>query len=87
MIHMFLPEQREFYQLDDLWKDAKSVDPEQFGGGLTAVRACFVTLRIGDQLRGCIGRLDPDGPLICGVARNAYAAAFQDPRFDAVTEP
>ncbi len=30
MIHMFLPEQREFYQLYDLWKDAKSVDPEQF---------------------------------------------------------
>ncbi|QXD25577.1 ribosome silencing factor [Opitutia bacterium ISCC 51] len=30
MIHMFLPEQREFYQLDDLWKDAEAVDPEQF---------------------------------------------------------
>ncbi|MDG2170785.1 MAG: ribosome silencing factor [Opitutales bacterium] len=30
MIHMFLPEQREFYQLDDLWKDAELVDPEQF---------------------------------------------------------
>ena len=30
MVHMFLPEQREFYQLDDLWKDAKSVDPERF---------------------------------------------------------
>ena len=30
MIHMFLPEQREFYQLDDLWKDAESVDPEVF---------------------------------------------------------
>ncbi len=30
MIHMFLPEQREFYQLDDLWKDAKPIDPERF---------------------------------------------------------
>ena len=30
MIHMFLPEQREFYQLDELWKDAQSVDPSEF---------------------------------------------------------
>lgn len=30
MIHMFLPEQREFYQLDELWKDAYSVDPSEF---------------------------------------------------------
>ncbi len=65
---------------------ALSVDPDQFKGGLTAVRASFVTLKITGQLRGCIGRLEPDGPLVCGVARNAYAAAFQDPRFDAVTD-
>lgn len=28
MIHLFLPEQRDFYQLDRLWKDAERVDVE-----------------------------------------------------------
>ena len=62
-------------------------DPQQFDGVLTEPRASFVTLRIDGQLRGCIGRLEPDAPLICGVARNAFAAAFQDPRFSPLTEP
>lgn len=62
-------------------------DPKQFEGVLTEPRASFVTLKLEGQLRGCIGRLEPDGPLVCGVARNAYAAAFQDPRFDPLTEP
>ncbi|MBH55402.1 MAG: ribosome silencing factor [Opitutaceae bacterium] len=30
IIHLFLPEQRQFYQLDDLWKDAEFVDPQRF---------------------------------------------------------
>ena len=30
MIHLFLPEQRDFYRLDDLWKDADSVDIRHF---------------------------------------------------------
>lgn len=62
-------------------------DPEHFEGVLAEPRATFVTLKIDGRLRGCIGRLEPDGPLVCGVARNAYAAAFQDPRFDPLTEP
>lgn len=65
---------------------ALAVDPSAFGGGLIEPRASFVTLKITGQLRGCIGRLEPDGPLICGVARNAHAAAFNDPRFDPLTE-
>lgn len=30
MIHLFLPEQRQFYQLDELWKDADALDPQAF---------------------------------------------------------
>lgn len=26
MIHLFLPEQRDFYKLDELWKDAELID-------------------------------------------------------------
>ena len=28
MVHLFLDEQRDFYQLDELWKDAELVDPQ-----------------------------------------------------------
>ena len=43
--------------------------------------ATFVTLRQGDDLRGCIGSLEPRRPLGRDVEANAVAAAFADPRF------
>ncbi|MCY1422799.1 AmmeMemoRadiSam system protein A [compost metagenome] len=43
--------------------------------------ACFVTLRIGGLLRGCVGQLQPKGPLREAVRANARAAASEDPRF------
>ncbi|RME33798.1 MAG: AmmeMemoRadiSam system protein A [Gammaproteobacteria bacterium] len=43
--------------------------------------ASFVTLKIGGMLRGCIGSLEAYRPLVEDVARNAFAAAFEDPRF------
>lgn len=48
---------------------------------LRAVRASFVTLHRHETLRGCIGTLEARRPLVEDVARNAYAAAFEDPRF------
>jgi AmmeMemoRadiSam system protein A len=44
-------------------------------------RGLFVTLRIGEDLRGCIGTLAPDGNLAGSIPRYARAAAFDDPRF------
>ena len=44
--------------------------------------ACFVTLTQNDQLRGCIGSLEPHRPLIDDVKSNAKSAAFKDPRFE-----
>lgn len=41
----------------------------------------FVTLKIDERLRGCIGNLTSDTPLASGVRRNAINAAFHDPRF------
>mgnify|MGYP001813565510 FL=1 len=49
--------------------------------------ACFVTLNESGQLRGCIGSLEARRPLAVDVCENAYAAAFRDPRFAALTEP
>ena len=43
--------------------------------------ATFVTLKLDDELRGCIGSLKPMRPLAVDVRENAIAAAFRDPRF------
>jgi hypothetical protein len=43
--------------------------------------ATFVTLTINKHLRGCIGSLEARLPLAQDVVQNAYASAFQDPRF------
>lgn len=53
---------------------------------LRAPAATFVTLHVGGALRGCIGTLDPFQPLVVDTAENAYAAAYRDPRFPALTE-
>ena len=44
-------------------------------------RGLFVTLKLGGQLRGCIGTLSPEGDLTRLVAEFARRAAFEDPRF------
>jgi AmmeMemoRadiSam system protein A len=48
---------------------------------LSAKAATFVTLKIAGKLRGCIGSLEPDGPLWEGIRDNAINAAFHDHRF------
>lgn len=48
--------------------------------------ACFVTLKSGGQLRGCIGTLSPKEPLYLAVVRRAQNAAVADPRFPPVRE-
>jgi AmmeMemoRadiSam system protein A len=53
---------------------------------LTAQRASFVTLKHGDTLRGCIGTLEARTSLVESIADNAYAAAFHDPRFAALSD-
>jgi hypothetical protein len=56
---------------------------EAAGGGRTM--GAFVTLTIDGQLRGCIGRIEPDRALGPLVSRMAVSAAFEDPRFQPVT--
>ena len=48
--------------------------------------ATFVTLTLQGRLRGCIGSLEANQPLIDDVRQNAVAAAFQDPRFAPLTK-
>lgn len=48
--------------------------------------ASFVTLTVRDQLRGCVGALEPYQSLAEDVREHAVAAALEDPRFPAVSE-
>jgi AmmeMemoRadiSam system protein A len=48
---------------------------------LLAFAGTFVTLRSGDDLRGCIGTQAEDSPLYRAVQEMAVAAATRDPRF------
>lgn len=52
---------------------------------LSAPGACFVTLRMHGDLRGCIGTLEARRSLIEDVRHNAVAAAVSDTRFSPVT--
>jgi AmmeMemoRadiSam system protein A len=45
----------------------------------------FVTLRCRSRLRGCIGQLSSNDPLVRVVAYCAKAAALEDPRFEPVS--
>jgi AmmeMemoRadiSam system protein A len=51
-------------------------DPE-----MNAQCGCFVTLKNGERLRGCIGQFISDKPLVELVAEMAQASATSDPRF------
>jgi AmmeMemoRadiSam system protein B/AmmeMemoRadiSam system protein A len=46
----------------------------------------FVTLTVGEELRGCIGHIAASAPLAHTVRDVAVSAAFEDPRFSPVTE-
>ena len=63
--------------------DPKKVklDDEQFG----QKKACFVTLKMDGELRGCIGTIIPHTKLANDIIANAKNAAFQDPRFTPLT--
>jgi len=54
-------------------------------GGLAQPCGAFVTLRIGGDLRGCIGYIESTEPLADVVASVAVKAALDDPRFPPLT--
>jgi len=51
---------------------------------LSAPGATFVTLRLGGELRGCVGTLVAERPLGHDVRLQALCAAFRDTRFEAL---
>jgi len=63
-----------------------SVNVADYPPELQERRATFVTLEINNQLRGCIGTLEAERPLVLDVVQNAFSAAFKDPRFPPLKE-
>lgn len=54
---------------------------DQSAPWLRARGACFVTLRQGGKLRGCVGSVEAYRSLLEDVTANARASAFRDQRF------
>ena len=61
--------------------EGRSVDAPPAVGGLARRTGAFVTIRHNDRLRGCLGSVEDDAPLVEVVARYAGDAATRDPRF------
>ena len=60
------------------------VDLSGLSDRLTKPTGCFVTLTKRGQLRGCIGHILPQEPLVAAVVDTARSAALDDPRFPPV---
>ena len=57
--------------------------PDEF---LKEAAAVFVTIKIDEDLRGCIGSVQAVESLHDAIVHSAYSAAFRDPRFPALSE-
>ena len=62
-----------------------TVEVSDYSAALRVLRSSFVTIHVRAALHGCIGSLEPERPLVADVVKNAYAAAFRDPRFSGLT--
>src|SRR5512140_68905 len=62
------------------------IDASTLREEILAPSGAFVTLKIGEELRGCIGSIYASASLYRAVADNAFNAAFRDPRFHPLTK-
>ncbi len=60
------------------------IDASGFSGNILTRAGAFVTLRKNGELRGCIGRFNPDIPLYKVVQEMAVSSATKDTRFSPV---
>lgn len=67
-------------------RTGKRKKDEQHSPKFDSRLACFVTIKTGEELRGCIGTIEPVDTLYNSIIDNAISAASRDPRFEAVAE-
>jgi hypothetical protein len=61
------------------------VDVRSHARPLSDPWAAFVTVRVEQALRGCVGTIEATQPLVSTVVKYAFAAAFEDRRFARIT--
>ena len=81
-----LLEQARLVIANELKGGGAAKKPKKISDNLMQKRGCFVTLHKRKALRGCIGTIEPITPLLDCVRKNAFNAAFRDPRFPEVKE-
>ncbi|MBI5402144.1 MAG: AmmeMemoRadiSam system protein B [Ignavibacteriae bacterium] len=64
----------------------KKIKIEDVPDSLKQKLACFVTINDENDLRGCIGTIEPVDKLYKSIIDNAISAATRDPRFPTVTK-
>jgi MEMO1 family protein len=62
----------------------RTADPSNISETLQQPSGAFVSVYVEGQLRGCVGRFEPEEPLHAAVADLAISAATDDPRFSPV---
>ncbi|MGD9488361.1 MAG: AmmeMemoRadiSam system protein A [Calditrichaceae bacterium] len=68
------------------FKGRESDHEAHYSDGLNIKTGVFVTLKIREELRGCIGYIKGYMALVEAVRKMAVSAAFQDPRFTPLSE-
>ncbi|OQA88965.1 MAG: hypothetical protein BWY31_00150 [Lentisphaerae bacterium ADurb.Bin242] len=75
--------------IDYVFQNRKTVPSDHFDARITEhmkkKMGCFVTLKIDDELRGCIGEIQPFRELYRAVMARAVDSAFRDIRFRPLT--
>jgi len=71
--------------IEDYVKERKRAEFTEADPELLKEKGAFVTLRKGENLRGCIGNIIGHGPLYLTVRDMAIASSTEDPRFPPVT--
>lgn len=61
-------------------------EPDNFPEVMRAPGACFVTLEVNQQLKGCLGCMTAQRPLVEEVYSKAQSASYQDHRFTPLAE-
>lgn len=70
----------------ELFPDEKITLPDAPSKLLKQELGAFVTLKLNGRLRGCIGHIIGDKPLVETIAAMAKESAFGDPRFPSLSE-
>jgi len=88
----FTSKEREFMEnlarqaVESYIGEDKKIKTDDVPDSLRQRLACFVTINDENDLRGCIGTIEPVDKLYKSIIENAISAATRDPRFPPVTK-